>query len=247
MAKLQEMIVSTEEQFVTPVIPDFYSPEWSDYALSQLAPNEMDGAGNPTTDGLRRLVGKLIGPVVRSETTLVGSPSESNNYRASVVVHLEILDHHLAEEEYHIKLVSGAADAGADNIDGAPFQKFPTAIAETRAEGRALRKALGLRRTVTSDELPQPVFVAAPQGEELATSTQINHFDVICSRLGLDVMQVINHLNKPDAYSNIKDVPREIMAKFFTLLGEFERGEMDDATAKVLKGCKGYRKGWRGG
>ncbi len=244
MTKLTEMVEAVDEECFDNV-PEMYSPEWSDYVLTQLTSDEKDGGGNPTVDGLRRLTGKLIGPIITSETNIIGQPNESNNYRATAVVTIEILDRTFHQEDdldvQITKKISGAADAGPENIAGFEFQKFPVAMAETRAEGRALRKALGLRRVVATEELQSP----ATNSTEYATSTQINHFDAFCTRLNLDVMALINNLGK-DNYNNIKDVPRETMAKFFETLGQFERKETDMTINKKIQSCKNYKKGWRG-
>lgn len=113
---------------------------WSDYVLSHLFEDEMRD-GHPTVDGLRRLVELLVGEP-NSETEVKQSPGPDNQFSATVVVHIEA----------GFRKVSGAADVNPKNTE-ALYAKHATATAESRAEGRAYRKLLGLRGVLAAEEL----------------------------------------------------------------------------------------------
>lgn len=129
--------VATNEQVVPP-LPT--SPEWNDYVLGHLVPEEQQD-GKPNVDGLRRLVELLVGPILVSTSNVLQVPSPANGWTATVVHTIEMGGRHSGDD---LRVYSGSADANADNTD-APYSKYPTAIAETRAEARALRRILRLR------------------------------------------------------------------------------------------------------
>ena len=122
--------------------PDPTSPEWNEYVLSLFEKNEMYD-GRPLCHGLRRVAELLLGRIVSSRPTQIFAPQSGNEIgRATVVWELVFQDG---------SLFSDVADCWEGNTDDA-FCVFNTATAATRAEGRALRKALRLR-TVAAEEV----------------------------------------------------------------------------------------------
>ena len=122
--------------------PDPTSPEWNDYILSLFEKNEMYD-GRPLCHGLRRVAELVLGRIVSSRPTQIFAPQGGNEIgRATVVWELVFQDG---------SLFSDVADCWEGNTDDA-FCVFNTATAATRAEGRALRKALRLR-TVAAEEM----------------------------------------------------------------------------------------------
>jgi hypothetical protein len=63
--------------------PDMHDSAWSDYVIRQFEPDEMYN-GLPTTDGCRRIVNKLLGPIVESVPIIAQSPSPQNDNHATV-------------------------------------------------------------------------------------------------------------------------------------------------------------------
>jgi hypothetical protein len=117
-------------------------PSWNDYVLEQFEENEMFD-GRPLCAGLRRVAELLLGKVVSSRPTQIFAPSSGNEIgRATVVWEVVFQDG---------SVFSDVADAWEGNTDDM-FQVFVTATAATRAEGRALRKALRLK-TVAAEEM----------------------------------------------------------------------------------------------
>ena len=140
------------EQVVVPSITDL---EWTDFVLQQLSDDEKI-QGNPTTDGLRRIFEKVMNCyVMQSDSTLVQAPEPSNDKRASVVHTITWYDlNPTVDENCRMRTVSGAADVYWGNCDKI-YRNHPVAVAETRAEGRALRRALRLRKVVAAEEIAQ--------------------------------------------------------------------------------------------
>ncbi len=117
-------------------------PEWNDYVLEHFEKTEMFD-GRPLCHGLRRVAELLLGKIVSSRPTQIFAPTSGDEIgRATVVWEVVFQDG---------SVFSDVADAWEGNTDDA-FQVFVTATASTRAEGRALRKALRIK-TVAAEEM----------------------------------------------------------------------------------------------
>lgn len=165
--------------------PDISDVAWTDWVLGHLTEDEMFN-GHPTVDGLRRILPLVLGDLIENTTQVVQSPSPENNNRATVVCTITI-----EQEEMHHITVCGAADVFPGNTME-EFARFPVATAETRAEGRALRKALRLRKIIVAEEAAEhmpPVY-----DDNNITSAQINTIDKLChkNRLDINVKKFIN-------------------------------------------------------
>lgn len=177
---------------VTPTPNDL---EWTDYVLSMLSEDEKI-AGNPTTDGLRRIFEIVLKCVVVSaDTKVVQSPSPDNEKRATVVHDLSfVLIDEPNDSPSKYRSVSGAADVYWGNCDKV-YRNHPVAVAETRAEGRALRRALKLRKVVAAEELAKDIE-DHPDHDSVTkiTNNQLNFIDVLSKRLNINVDQLLNKL-----------------------------------------------------
>lgn len=122
--------------------PSRTSPEWNDYVLSLFEDNELFG-GRPLCAGLRRVAELVLGPIASSRPTQVFPPSRGDEIGRSTVVWEVVFQDG--------RLFSDVADCWEGNTDDT-FCVFSTATAATRAEGRALRKALGIK-TVAAEEM----------------------------------------------------------------------------------------------
>ena len=198
--------------------PDPTSPDWNDYVLSLFDERELYD-GRPLCSGLRRIAELLIGKIVSSRPTQIFPPTSGDEIgRATVVWEVVFEDG---------SLFSDVADCWEGNTDDA-FCVFNTATAATRAEGRALRKALRLK-TVAAEEMTkkntasitrsisQTKGMAATEGEyddsQRMTDPQANFIDVKCKQLNLNVAEffkevfdvnVKRNLNKGQASSAIQ-------------------------------------------
>ena len=163
--------------------PSITSPEWNDYILELFADNELFD-GRPTCAGLRRVSELVLGQVVSSKPTQVFPPSGGNEVGRATVVWEVIFS------------------------DGSVFCVFNTATAATRAEGRALRKALRLR-TVAAEEMTKKdtasIVKSISQTKRVETEgeyddsyrmsdAQANFIDAKCNQLNLNVAEFFNEV-----------------------------------------------------
>lgn len=179
------------------------SREWEDYVFSLLYPSEFeekDGIKYPKSSGLRRLTQKLIGPIVKSGPVSV---TQIDNESATVIYELHVLyntinvtnaNQYIREDDFtsaSLRVYSAAANVYRGNTPDT-FAVHSVATAETRAEGRALKRALSLS-TYTAEEMNndkdvQSVFENKVKStESKIKSTQITAITTLCGRLGIDV------------------------------------------------------------
>ena len=202
--KEQELL---DQQLEEKLVPTIHDIEWTDYVLEQLTDDEKI-MGNPTTDGLRRIFEKVMDCEIIEATTKVDqTPSRDNEMRATVTFSLKF---QLNKEDestvgiYKTKLVTGAADVYWGNCDKI-FRNHPVAVAETRAEGRALRRALRLRKVVAAEEMASEIE-DHPDMDTVnnITSNQINFMDVLAKRLDINIAKLFQKLDiKEDNIYNI--------------------------------------------
>lgn len=117
-------------------------PEWNDYVLSLFDSSEMYD-GRPLCAGLRRVAELLLGRIMVSRSVREYVPLDGDSIGRSTVVWEVVFEDG--------SLFSDVADSWEGNTDDT-FCVFTTATAATRAEGRALRKALRLK-TVAAEEM----------------------------------------------------------------------------------------------
>jgi hypothetical protein len=199
---------------MTQTRPDYLSPEWDSYVMEQFAPNElMDG--HPNTAGLRRVAELLLGPIVESGPTQV-FPSEGNGPTRATVVFSITFDW---GDSGKTRKYSEVADVWHGNTD-AIFTAYAVATASTRAEGRALRKALKLRKCAAEELTKNDVAkIVAEETVEKISNEQISFIDSKCKKLDINVVAFINSGEKQ--YRSIYDVTRETAAKMIKKLSEF--------------------------
>lgn len=179
-----------------PSEPSIHDLEWTDHVLGLLSDDEKI-SGNPTTDGLRRIFEiALKCKVVESTSKVVQSPDPNNEKRATVV---HTIGYYLNDDESdqrHLNkmVVDGAADVYWGNCDKV-YRNHPVAVAETRAEGRALRRALRLRKVVAAEEIAKDIE-DNPDGNSVSkiSHNQINFIDVMSKRLNINVETLIKTL-----------------------------------------------------
>ena len=230
--KTESDTVSDDTQKIVekPLINDI---EWTDYVLSMLSDDEKI-KGNPTTDGLRRIFEVVLNcKLIASVSNVVQSPSPENEKRATVVHSLTYVLNDSVETggQFNTITMDGAADVYWGNCDKI-YRNHPVAVAETRAEGRALRRALRLRKVVAAEELVSEVD-DHPDGNTVdkITNNQINFIDVIAQRLNINVLKLLelNNLEHKNIYglhhdkavdiirllskyqTNISDIPKEVL------------------------------------
>jgi hypothetical protein len=220
----------TEEQ--KPVSPN--DTGWTDHVLSMLCDDEKI-AGNPTTDGLRRIFEKALNcRMIQSTSDVVQSPSPDNEKRATVVHTLVYL---IDQTDIGIT-VSGAADVFWGNCDKI-YRNYPVAVAETRAEGRALRRALKLRKVVAAEELAANVD-DHPDSDSVSkiSINQVNFIDVIAQRLNINVISLIKSLDVSEA--NVYNISHEDAVKVIQQLTSYQQD-----MSSIPQDLMGYDNKWK--
>ena len=122
--------------------PKITDPEWNDYVLGLFDEKELYD-GRPLCHGLRRVAELLFGNIMVSRPVKVFPPQDDNGVGRATVIWEVVFENGSA--------FSDVADCWEGNTDDT-FCAFNTATAATRAEGRALRKALRLR-VVAAEEI----------------------------------------------------------------------------------------------
>jgi hypothetical protein len=194
--------------------PDYLSHEWDSYVMSQFGPSElMDG--HPNAAGLRRVAELLLGPILESGPTKV-FPSEGNGPTRATVVYSVVFDWGGTGKT---RKYSEVADVWHGNTD-AMFTAYAVATASTRAEGRALRKALKLRKCSAEEICKLDVAkIVAEETVEKISNEQVSFIDSKCKKLDISVFAFINSGEKQ--YRSIYDVTRDTAAKMIKKLTEF--------------------------
>ena len=218
---------------------DINSLEWNDYVLGLLSEDEKID-GNPTTDGLRRIFEIALDcTVIGAESFVAQSPSPENEKRATVTHSLTfVLNDSDTPPEFKKRTVSGAADVYWGNCDKI-YRNHPVAVAETRAEGRALRRALRLRKVVAAEELAKNIE-DDPSGDNVnkISEQQINFIDVMAKRSNINVKELLLDLSV-DA-TNIKNISHDTAVSIIRELSKHQQN-LTEIPSKLV----GYESEWR--
>lgn len=219
------------------VRPLMSEPEWSDYVMKHFTPDELVN-GHPKVDGLRRVTELLLGPVVQGMVRVIEGPKQINNWTA--VCEYTVTIESVYESDYgKIRVFNSAADAGPHNSDK-QFSKFPTALAETRARGRAYREALRLNKCAAEELVKVPVDEAEERG--VISKGQTTFIDMMCQRMNLDAIGFINYWIKEKVkkkYDRIRDIESVHVSNMNEQLSNWQRN-----IEEVPEGLFGYKSGW---
>ena len=234
-----------EEEEESEKTPSITSDEWHDYVMSQFKSNELID-GNPITAGLRRVVEIVLGEVIETGPTQVFPATDPNGPGRATVVYRIVIDEY---ESGRTKSYADTADVWHGNTDDL-FCAHPVATASTRAEGRALRKALKLR-VLAAEELAKKDIVSIVQqsvnqqptdGEwnpdEKISSQQINFIDNKCSQLDIDVMKFVNSGNTN--YTSVNGVNKDTAKNMIVELNKYQ-----NQSTKIPPEITGYVSNWR--
>lgn len=239
MARPKKETVEVVNQQDNNKIPSPNDIEWTDHVLSLLSDDEKI-MGNPTTDGLRRIFEIVLNCVITdSSSSVVQSPSPENEKRATVIHSLTYVlkDGGGAENHLNVRSVSGAADVYWGNCDKI-YRNHPVAVAETRAEGRALRRALKLRKVVAAEEIAKDIE-DHPDHDSVTkiTNNQLNFIDVLSKRLDISVFKLLDKLAIPK--DNIYNISHENAVQIIRHLTEYQ--QHNNVSDDIL----GYESNWK--
>jgi hypothetical protein len=215
------------------------SPEWHDYAMTLFHPSELVD-GHPLVAGLRRVSELVLGTIVFSGPTQVFPVQREDHHgRATVVFTVEFANGMRYSE---------VADSWEGNTDDM-FCAFAVAIASTRAEARALRKALKIRG-VAAEELTKKDTAKivrdisnnknASEGEyddqSRMSDAQYNFIDVKCKQLNIDGEKLFARFSVDSG----KKVSKKIASEIIDSLNDYQRDK-----SSIPQDIIGYKQEWR--
>ena len=148
-AVIKEVVGSTNEESR----PSMFSDEWNPYVMAHFHTNELID-GNPICAGLRRVAELLLGDIIESGPEQVFPATDGMAPDRATVVFKVVFDWMNSGQQRVFKEVADVWHGNTDDL----FCAHPVATASTRAEGRALRKALKLR-CLAAEELAKKDIV----------------------------------------------------------------------------------------
>lgn len=193
-------------------------PNWQEYFVSLLRDDEKRD-GYPTCAGIRRVCEDVYGKIGTCDSELLSFV----NGIAVVKVTIVCNEYMPADDDGIIHLgreivQSAIADCSEANTP-APFCNHPTSTAETKAEGRALRKLLCLN-FYTAEEMT----TATPQ--ELAKDIQVRMIKSSLEERKIDVNKFMaKYAGLTEKHLNTKIMSRSIADKLLNQINEFNNGE----------------------
>tara|TARA_B100000809_G_scaffold253278_1_gene289102 strand:- start:233 stop:1153 length:921 start_codon:yes stop_codon:yes gene_type:complete len=224
--------------------PSIFSDEWSGYVMAHFKPNELID-GNPICAGLRRVAELLLGDIIESGPEQVFPATDNNGPGRATVVFSVTFNWMNSDSTKTFKEVADVWHGNTDDL----FCAHPVATASTRAEGRALRKALKLRCLAAEElakkdivEIVQQAVKQAPtsgeyESDKRISSQQIHFIDNRCNQLDIDVFSFIN-IGEGE-YSSINDVNKDNAKKMIKVLNSYQNG------GEIPDKIKGYKINWR--
>ena len=239
-----EAAEDTKEPELT--MPAYGSREWNDYIMSKFEPHELID-GNPVCAGLRRVAEDVLGSIVSSRPSQVWPSTDVNGPGRATVI-FEVVINWMDSGEF--RTFAEVADVWHGNTDDL-FCAHPVATASTRAEGRALRKALKVKClaaeelakkdivSIVRQSVEQNVGVSGEWKEEANISLpQVNFIDGKCKQLDIDVLNFINAGS--EHYASINEISKKTASKMLATLNEYQT-----KTKNVPEKIKGYNPRWR--
>jgi hypothetical protein len=237
----RDVLVAQAGNSQTSELPEFNKehcptdPDWTEYVLSKLSPDELSPEGRPTCDGLRRVAELVLGVTINSSVRIIQAPGPDNAMTA-------VAEFSYTYESIHTNrevTFTAAADCNSGNTDGM-FSRFATAMAETRAEGRALRKALRLRRIITAEE-PSALFhdVDLSNGGK-STEMQHSFIQTLCSRNDINIDAYLGSSKSFKWDGKLENIPHKSAVLIIAHLNELQRDR-----SKIDPKFKGYDSDWK--
>lgn len=222
-------------------VPAYNEDGWADYVMSQFKEDELV-EGNPTIVGLRRVAENLLGPIVESGPVSLQSNTLGPDIPPQSACTFRILFDWMLSGEG--RTFVGAGGSWLGNSDE-PYSLYPEALAETRAEARALRRALKLGQ-VSHEELTtkkvEDVLKMKDKTEwdenDPISSVQINFLKTNCDRLGIDLDKFIN--SGASSYGSVEEIKRGVASKMIEEINRYLNAGEDskDIPVEILKNSK---------
>ena len=233
------------------LMPMYGSEEWDDYVMGKFRDREVftdrdSGRKSVTCAGLRRVTSQILGNIVSSRPTQVIASQDPNGPGRATVVFEVVIDWMGSGE---LRTFADVADVWHGNTDDL-FCAHPAATAATRAEGRALRKALMIKclaaeelarkdvAAIVRQSIPQAPSDGEWKEDDKISDPQINFIGAKCSQLDVNVMKFINMGD--NTYSHVKEVSKATAKKMLGVLNSYQNG-----SEEIPEGAMGYDENWR--
>ena len=234
----EEAFEKTYESNIDPDAPDYNSTEWSDYVMTKFDKSELID-GNPICAGLRRVAELMLGTIIESGPEQVFPSTDPSKPGRATVLYKVVFDW---MNTGYIKTYKEVADVWHGNTDDL-FCAHPVATASTRAEGRALRKALKIR-ALAAEELAKKDIVGIVQAttadwnpEDTISNQQVTFINNKCKQLDIDVRKFVNMGST--RYESINDVTRNTAQKMLRQLNDYQQ------KGGIPEQVQGYESDWR--
>ena len=219
--------------------PDMLSPEWTDY-VKTLFDESKTIDGNPLVHGLRRVAEQVLGPISFSGPTQVFPVQTEHGVGRATVV-------------FTVRFANGlecaeVADSWEGNTDDT-FCAFAVAIASTRAEARALRKALKMRGVAAEELTKKDTAKIVRQASQVTrqsdgeydestsgmTDNQARFLDAKCKQLNVNVKKLFGQL-KVDTN---RVISKKAASDAIELVNSFQQSDVADELVGYLPDWKG--------
>lgn len=235
-----EAVEKIEREIVDGANIPLGSPEWQELVMSMFREDELipnpDNKDQkvPCLSGLSR-VGNEIYHVISSEAVEI-IPNVIDNWPAATVRYSIT-----AENNDKIVTYSAVADAWIKNMDpqkpDSVYNRYPTAIAESRAESRVWKKLLHIRHLPSYEEISKTgeasntsFFDEAVEEDPLFIKDgQKNIITQKCKQFGIDLYKLINkpHFVNPEEnpeilFDNIDELPYNTACKIVKELSLYQ-------------------------
>jgi len=220
--------------------PSMLSAEWHDFAMSLFDESELVD-GHPLVSGLRRVSELVLGTIVFSGPTQVFPVQRDDHHgRATVVFTVEFANGIRYSE---------VADSWEGNTDDT-FCAYAVAIASTRAEARALRKALKIKGVAAEEltkkdtakivrQISSNVDSSAGDYDDQGrmSDAQYNFIDIKCKQLNIDGAKLFKDVFNVDKN---KKVSKKIASDIIDTLNNYQRDK-----SSIPENVIGYNEEWR--
>lgn len=215
---------STPETEVETKEIGYFDEEWSDYVLSLLTDKEKENEV-PKINGLRRLTEQLLGQIVNTKPiSLINGVCI---YEVQILWQRNSLGH-IDNQYATLRTYGGIGSANEGNTDG-EYSKYAEAVAETRAEGRALRKALRLN-CLFAEEMAKKNSKDKAEVDEFKTNEKVSSTSValiksLCDRLNVKI----------DDYTGgrqLESITRGEASEIIALLNQIQTGRVNPNETK---------------
>lgn len=218
-------------------VPKLGGHEWQDYVISLLQPDEYVTNRDrkfPKATGLRRVAQIVLGPIIESGPRNVWQVQG----QATIVYEVKFRwengrNKHDFSVNTDYRIFSEIADANDKNTPS-PFNNHLSATASSRAEGRALRKALQLN-IVTAEEmslsLDEPSISSVDTSKEDITTSQLIMIQSLAKRLNINLEKALQFHNFP---SDIATLSREQAGEFAHAMNRYQGDGADSLEIPVF-------------